>query len=272
MTPPTYSEGHIIKNGRKPFRRDPSERFRLTSTNNHVNAYEIDFMPTPRLSFVTAEEERFKLIKEAKEHYVEYVESQRQNNFFDFIESRFLKKYQPDSQLVKRHNVDSLNRDWQIPEGAFWDQRDVVADILAFLAEQMIELGKAKREETENFLKWLESQLKIQPNKKGSVGIEALDGKSQIKNYCGDYQKKEELLSFEQLWNILMKNQSLISTNLKSRELYGTIKSEYEKSLTRLLHLERNRQKTDWLIDQIVYRLYGLTEDEIKIVEGSVRR
>jgi len=26
--------------------------------------------------------------------------------------------------------------------------------------------------------------------------------------------------------------------------------------------------KTDWLIDQIVYRLYGLTEAEIKIVEG----
>jgi hypothetical protein len=25
---------------------------------------------------------------------------------------------------------------------------------------------------------------------------------------------------------------------------------------------------TDGLIDQIVYRLYGLTEDEIKIVEG----
>jgi hypothetical protein len=26
--------------------------------------------------------------------------------------------------------------------------------------------------------------------------------------------------------------------------------------------------KTDWLIDQIVYKLYGLTDEEIKIVEG----
>ncbi len=25
---------------------------------------------------------------------------------------------------------------------------------------------------------------------------------------------------------------------------------------------------TDWLIDQIVYALYGLTEEEIEIVEG----
>lgn len=29
-------------------------------------------------------------------------------------------------------------------------------------------------------------------------------------------------------------------------------------------------EATDMLIDQIVYRLYGLNEDEIKIVEGSI--
>ena len=27
-------------------------------------------------------------------------------------------------------------------------------------------------------------------------------------------------------------------------------------------------EATDWLIDQIVYKLYGLTEEEIAIVEG----
>ena len=27
-------------------------------------------------------------------------------------------------------------------------------------------------------------------------------------------------------------------------------------------------EKTDWLIDQIVYALYGLTEEEIALVEG----
>ncbi|WP_456474786.1 Eco57I restriction-modification methylase domain-containing protein [Candidatus Pyrohabitans sp.] len=35
--------------------------------------------------------------------------------------------------------------------------------------------------------------------------------------------------------------------------------------------LEDKIQKTDDLIDQIVYRLYGLTDDEIKIVENAVR-
>ena len=28
---------------------------------------------------------------------------------------------------------------------------------------------------------------------------------------------------------------------------------------------------TDWLIDQVVYRLYGLTEEEIRIVEGAAK-
>jgi type II restriction/modification system DNA methylase subunit YeeA len=31
--------------------------------------------------------------------------------------------------------------------------------------------------------------------------------------------------------------------------------------------LKEKLRKTDWLIDQIVYKLYGLTEEEIKIVE-----
>jgi len=35
-----------------------------------------------------------------------------------------------------------------------------------------------------------------------------------------------------------------------------------------LFPLKEKPCKTDWLIDQIVYRLYGLTEEEIKIVEG----
>jgi hypothetical protein len=33
------------------------------------------------------------------------------------------------------------------------------------------------------------------------------------------------------------------------------------------LPFKEKLQKTDWLIDQIVYKLYGLTEEEIKLVE-----
>ena len=36
-----------------------------------------------------------------------------------------------------------------------------------------------------------------------------------------------------------------------------------------LSELREKIEKTDWLIDQIVYKLYGLTDDEIKVVEGK---
>jgi len=243
-------------------------RFRLTSTNNHVNAYEIDSMPIPHVSFITPKEERERLIEEAKGYYEGYLETGNPDTLLYFIESRLMKVHQPDAELVKKHNAEPLNKDWQIPEGALWEQSDVVHDVLAFLAEQMIEMNKEKQKEIKGFLEWLESQLKIQPDKKGNTGIEALSGKTQIKNYMGDYQKGENHLSFEEFWKLLEKNKNRIRANLKSREIFETIKNEYEKSLSRLLPLKEKLRKTDWLIDQIVYKLYGLTEEEIKLVEN----
>jgi type II restriction/modification system DNA methylase subunit YeeA len=46
------------------------------------------------------------------------------------------------------------------------------------------------------------------------------------------------------------------------------LEREYEKSLEILLPIKEQLAKTDRLIDQIVYKLYGLTEEEIDIVEG----
>ena len=33
--------------------------------------------------------------------------------------------------------------------------------------------------------------------------------------------------------------------------------------------LKEDIRKTDWLIDQIVYRLYGLKDEEIKVIEKA---
>jgi len=48
-------------------------RFRLTSTNNHVNAYEINGMPIPCISFVTPENERKRLLKKFKKMYYDFL-------------------------------------------------------------------------------------------------------------------------------------------------------------------------------------------------------
>ena len=113
----------------------------------------------------------------------------------------------------------------------------------------------------------MESQLKVQPDKKGNTGIEALTGKSYIKNYLGDYQKGDEHLSFEGFWKILEKNKNRMQANLKSREIFETVKTEYEKSLSKLIPIKEKVRKTDWLIDQIIYKLNGLSEKEIQLEE-----
>jgi hypothetical protein len=249
--------------------------FRLTAPKSaqdlfpRVSLTTVHTLPIRCISFVTPKQDRNKLLHEAKDIYKKYLENGNLDTILYFVESRLAKEHQPDAQLVQRHNADFLNKDWQISEKALWEQSDVVHDILAFLAEQMIEMNNEKQGEIKGFLGWLESQLKIQSDKKGKTGIEALTGKTQIKNYLGDYQKGKEYLSFEALWKILEKNRSRIPANLKSRELFDAVKSEYEKSIPKLLSLKEILRQTDWLVDQIVYKLYGLNEEEIKLVEKS---
>jgi len=60
-----------------------------------------------------------------------------------------------------------------------------------------------------------------------------------------------------------------IRANLSDVAFVRMLECEYEKSLETLLPIKEQLAKTDRLIDQIVYKLYGLTEAEIDIVEGK---
>jgi hypothetical protein len=233
-----------------------------------VKAENLYALPICSISFVTSKDESSKLVEKFEDHYRIYIKTGNRDIIFYFIESRLTKEHSPDKKLVRKHNDTPININRQIKENFLCDQSDVVHDILAFLAEQMIEMNKEKKKETKGFLEWLESQLKVQPDKEVNTGVEALTGKTHIKNYLGDYQKGEKHLFFEDFWKILEKNKNRIQANLKSREIFETVKTEYEKSLSTLLPIKEKLRKTDWLIDQIVYKLYGLTEEEIKLVEG----
>jgi hypothetical protein len=57
------------------------------------------------------------------------------------------------------------------------------------------------------------------------------------------------------------------STGSRLQEL----RRETEEALGKLEPLYENVQRTDELIDQIVYRLYGLTEEEIAVVEAGTK-
>lgn len=177
------------------------------------------------------------------------------------------------NQLQLNHNADPLlaqvnHHLIQQPEEA-----DVIHDLLAHLAEQMIELNKQKQTEIKSFLQWLERFI--------GCPIDTLTNKSKVQNYLGDYYKKgtgiadtdndtsAPHLSFDDLIELLKKNKKKISIDPVARQEQQTLEREYQASLETLLPLKLQLMRCDRLIDAIVYKLYGLTEEEIAIVEGK---
>lgn len=163
---------------------------------------------------------------------------------------KLIKSYQEKQEILK-----------EIEEHIRREETDIVHDILSYLAEQMIEINREKQKEIKSFLRYLERII-------GSA-IDNLTNKSKIQNYLGDYQKSEPHLSLDQLWEILKKNKKKITVNLLDRQIQETIEKEYQTSLDKLLPLKQQLSTIDELIDLIVYKLYGLSEEEIKIIEGG---
>ena len=145
---------------------------------------------------------------------------------------------------------------------------DVVHDLLALLAEEMLRLNKDKRVLQQEFLAYLVEALRIKPDKDGRTGVEALTGKSKLLDYAGDYQKGEDALSPDDLWELVRKNRARVEANLAQASLKERVLARYQQSLDKVLPLKEQLQHTDALIDRVVYRLYGLTEEEIAVVEG----
>ena len=134
------------------------------------------------------------------------------------------------------------------------ERSDIVHDLLAFLAEQMVEMNKAKGEEIRGFLRYLEREI--------GVEIDTLKNKTAIQSYFD--------LSFERLLEILKKNRRSIAINLSDRNFQESLEREFTSSCAKLNPLLTRIQQTDVLIDQVVYQLYGLTDQEIAVVEGVV--
>jgi hypothetical protein len=177
--------------------------------------------PIRRINFTTPPEERTAILESLKSRY--------NANEFDKI-----------IQLVE----ECLPKD---AEGNFVTEKeksDVVHDLLAFLAERMIEMNKDKNGEIKGFLE-----------------CETLTNRTKLKQYHD--------LDFGELLDILKKNKKKIPVNISNRELQGNLKDEFEGSMRKLRPLIEMIEKTDDLIDQVVYRLYGLNGDEVRVVEES---
>ncbi len=187
----------------------------------------LSLFPIRRISFTTPPARRAALFEEAKALYsAEAPDSQK---LLDFVGARLEAK----------------------PE-----ESDVVHDLLAHLAERMIEMNKKKNAEIKGFLDFLKGEI--------GASIDDLSNKTAIQEY---YRHE-----FQTLIDVLVKNKKKLKAGYdpKNPNNYKILKDWYNDSADKLAPLMRRIEATDGLIDAIVYRLYGLTEDEINIVEGSI--
>ncbi|MBU4490875.1 MAG: hypothetical protein KKD69_00225 [Euryarchaeota archaeon] len=185
-------------------------------------------MPIRRISFTTPPANRAALFEEAKALYsAEAPDSIKK--LLDFVGARLEAK----------------------PE-----ESDAVHDLLAHLAERMIEMNKEKNAEIKGFLGFLKGEI--------GASIDDLSNKTAIQEYYSH--------EFQNLINMLVKNKKKLKAGYdpKDPDPYRHLLKWYTDSVGKLAPLLRRIEATDGLIDAIVYRLYGLTEDEIRIVEESV--
>ena len=189
----------------------------------------ISNLPIRRISFVTPAPERARLGAELQELYGV--------GKFDEILASVEVRLPKDAQ----GNF--------IPEQ---EKSDVVHDLLAFLAERMLEMNKEMQQEIKGFLGWLEGEI--------GAKVQDLSPKTKLQSYY-DYD-------YDDFYAVLKKNKKRLSINPSSREKSELLKDEFGKSVAKLGPLQERIERADRLIDAVVYRLYGLTEEEIRIVEG----
>jgi hypothetical protein len=132
---------------------------------------------------------------------------------------------------------------------------DVLHDLIAFLAERMMATNQQKRTTAKQFVTDLKDFH--------SIDIHELSPKTKLDEFWR--------LEAADVFTHLRKNIKVLARqNARLTEtIEENIRSRFSKAREKLLRLEAEIVITDRMIDQIVYRLYGLTTEESKIVEGA---
>jgi type I restriction-modification system DNA methylase subunit len=201
-----------------------------------VTYEELKSLPIPNINFITESDRRQTYLENTINFYQQYQINHNPNVLLTQID----------------HHLN------QQPE-----QADIIHDLLAYLAEQMIELNKQKQTEIKGFLTWLARLI--------GTDIDNLTNKSKIQNYLGDYYKQKQAdnhLTLDELIDILKKNKKKLKIDISGRKEQETLAKEYQASLNTLLPIKKQLKQCDWLIDEIVYKLYKLTLEEKAIIEG----
>ncbi|MGA2863139.1 MAG: TaqI-like C-terminal specificity domain-containing protein [Verrucomicrobiota bacterium] len=138
------------------------------------------------------------------------------------------------------------------------ERADVVHDLLAFLAEQMLDLNRRQHAAARQFLADLKDFH--------GIDARALNPKTKLDKFW-------KLDTAEVFAHLSRNRKALAAAKLELDEAAeNKIRSRFEQSRAAILPLESQIASTDRLIDEIVYRLYGLTPEEKALVESGAAK
>lgn len=171
-------------------------------------------------------------------------------------------------QLVQLQSVWESAENITIPDNI---PSDTIHDYLAWLAEQILDLNKRKQKLISRF--WIDLEgvtlpkhfAKLQKGKWEETlhkQIPAMDEFVQVAS------RRSRTLADSLGWN---ENAFRGFVNLLVGRMRGVsdLLDVYETYHSDYVALTQKIAQTDALIDQLVYKLYGLTDDEIALIEGS---
>ena len=134
------------------------------------------------------------------------------------------------------------------------ERSDVVHDLLAFLAERMLEMNKQKQTGDQRL-----------PGLAGELRGGQRWRTSRPRQSC----RATTSTIMRAFWRCSRRTARSWPVDPARREPAEALRAEFEGSLGKLMPLRERIRQTDELIDAVVYKLYGLTEEEIRIVEGN---
>lgn len=217
----------------------------------------LEHLPIPPIDFTTPADERQRLVADGIAQAAEWIESTAQDSVKSVRFSAF------SGSPLARWLDERLSAE---PE-----QADVVHDLLAHLAERMIAMHQQKQDRTEAF--WLDLEGVTDPDTFKDLREHGKWESSLWKaEPCRPFVD-EESRSTRHLDESLAWNEACFKAFVKM--LAGRVSNLSEVvGVYRTHHpaydaLVRRIETTDRLIDLIVYRLYGLTAEEVAVVEGS---
>jgi hypothetical protein len=201
--------------------------FKIRFPITDVDGYMLHQLPIRRIEFATQTKKRTSLVEKSKQFYQRALSDGKSESMLAFVAEQLAAKPQ---------------------------RADVVHDLLAFLAGQMMSLNGEQRAAAKQFLTDLKDFH--------GIDVHALKPKTKLDEFW-------KLEAAEVFAHLRANAKTLAAQNIRLRDSdEEKIRDRFQKSKAKLLPLETQIRFTDDLIDEIVFRLYGLTADEIKIVRG----